>query len=360
MTCSGGKTSESERDAGLGVSPPDHSRQCNSKDQGQAVSDTALRKGIGMIRRSPRSGEVAMYYDQVSAIYDRKDEEPMWRITAAITWPWILQSLPARGSRVLDAGGGTGKWAIPLAQEGYSVTIVDVSQGMLDQATRKVKQLALNSLVECRRADFTEIPYPDESFEVVLCDGDALGLTPRPQKALKEFRRVLVRGGTLLLGVSNALNLLIVKSRGKESMAAVSDFLDSFLHREPPANDIGNQEEVTNRFPRCGPNFRTFTPFQMKEMIRNAGLSLVSIFPRVVLVDFLDYKVLEEAGHDQSMFDELVRLERKAMRVRGSEALGGHLLITARKPYCDQSQAWACDGTGRPSPLTDWGRSIPR
>jgi ubiquinone/menaquinone biosynthesis C-methylase UbiE len=48
---------------------------------------------------------------------------------------WLRRCLPREKSAVvLDAGGGAGKWAIPIGELGYQVIIVDISKGMLDIA----------------------------------------------------------------------------------------------------------------------------------------------------------------------------------------------------------------------------------
>src|SRR2546430_15107286 len=49
----------------------------------------------------------------------------------------ILASLPGRPTRVLDAGGGTGAFAIPLAALGHDVTVLDRSTEWLGVAERR-------------------------------------------------------------------------------------------------------------------------------------------------------------------------------------------------------------------------------
>ncbi len=43
-----------------------------------------------------------------------------------------------RDGVILDAGGGTGFWAIQLAEMGYRVVLTDISPGMLDKARARV------------------------------------------------------------------------------------------------------------------------------------------------------------------------------------------------------------------------------
>ena len=70
------------------------------------------------------------------AIYDG---DPYWKIYREITWKHMKPYLPRRsGAKVLDAGGGTGVWAVKLARSGFQVTLADTSQGMLESARKKI------------------------------------------------------------------------------------------------------------------------------------------------------------------------------------------------------------------------------
>jgi ubiquinone/menaquinone biosynthesis C-methylase UbiE len=104
------------------------------------------------------------------------------------------------GERVLDVGCGTGIVA-RLASEQVgstgSVTGVDVNPGMVAVARSTTPA---NRSIKWREASAEDMPLPDESFDVVLCQlslqfmADRLG-------ALQEMRRVLVPGGRLILNL---------------------------------------------------------------------------------------------------------------------------------------------------------------
>lgn len=63
--------------------------------------------------------------------------------------------------RLLDAGGGTGRFACPLTEAGKTVTILDQSRGMLAQARAK----GLRALV---MGDACRMPFRDGAFEGTL------------------------------------------------------------------------------------------------------------------------------------------------------------------------------------------------
>jgi len=71
---------------------------------------------------------VKAYFDRLAESYERS---PPWdelteRIYDELTWRYIEPYLP-RDGLVLDAGGRTGKWAIPIAQRGLQVVLLDIS-----------------------------------------------------------------------------------------------------------------------------------------------------------------------------------------------------------------------------------------
>lgn len=105
----------------------------------------------------------------------------------------------APGDRVLDCPCGFGRHAQALAEHGYHVTGVDRSPDLLAEAQRR--RAAGAAFPAYQRGDYRELPFPDRSFDAVLCLWSSLGYLDRAgdQTVLSEFRRVLRPGGTLVL-----------------------------------------------------------------------------------------------------------------------------------------------------------------
>lgn len=104
------------------------------------------------------------------------------------------------GERVLDVACGTGVVARLASQQvdaTGSVAGLDVNPGMLAVARSATPP---DMPIEWHEASAEAMPLPDASFDVVLCQ---MGLQFMPNKhaALREMRRVLVRGGRLILNV---------------------------------------------------------------------------------------------------------------------------------------------------------------
>src|SRR5699024_1928801 len=98
--------------------------------------------------------------------------------------------------KVLDISCGTGLVTFSVAeivQPGGSVTGVDLSEGMIEEARAENEQNGMSN-VSFRRMDAEALDLPDQSFDVVIC---SLGLMyfPYPGKAIKEMFRVLKPSG---------------------------------------------------------------------------------------------------------------------------------------------------------------------
>jgi ubiquinone/menaquinone biosynthesis C-methylase UbiE len=105
------------------------------------------------------------------------------------------------GDRLLDAACGTGivtRVAVQRYGDLRHVVGVDLNAGMLDVA--RAHTPASRVPIEWRHGDVCALPFPDGSFEVVLCQ-QGLQFVPDPGAALREMSRVLVPRGRLAFTV---------------------------------------------------------------------------------------------------------------------------------------------------------------
>jgi ubiquinone/menaquinone biosynthesis C-methylase UbiE len=131
-------------------------------------------------------------------LYERETVHTLGRPLAELMFEYV--SLHA-GDRVLDAACGTGIVTRVAAQRcGHLAHImgVDLNPGMLDVARALTPTTGVP--VTWRQGDLCALPFPDGSFDVVLCQ-QGLQFVPDPVAALREMRRVLVPGGRLALTV---------------------------------------------------------------------------------------------------------------------------------------------------------------
>ena len=103
------------------------------------------------------------------------------------------------GERVLDVACGTGVIACQAAEHvgpTGSVTGIDIAPDMIEVA-RNIPPPA-GSHIEWHVGDATSLPFPDDSYDVVLCQMGLMFMEDRPA-ALGQMRRVLVPGGRLVV-----------------------------------------------------------------------------------------------------------------------------------------------------------------
>lgn len=100
-----------------------------------------------------------------------------------------------KGMKILDVGCGAGYFEAILSPFGCSVTGVDLTPEMITQGTALLKRHNIDA--ELLVMDAENLGFPDESFDAVISRNLTWNL-PRPDKAYKEWHRVLKPGGVLL------------------------------------------------------------------------------------------------------------------------------------------------------------------
>jgi SAM-dependent methyltransferase len=120
--------------------------------------------------------------------------------TQSVPWQIWLQGLVAipDGGDVLEVGCGTGLlWSIgwTSSESDFSLTLTDLSAGMVAETTPLVQRTI--GVVHGLAVDAQALPFADNSFDVVIAN-QMLYHVPDPSQALREFARVLRRGGVLM------------------------------------------------------------------------------------------------------------------------------------------------------------------
>lgn len=107
------------------------------------------------------------------------------------------------GASVLDLACGYGRIAIPLAQKGFQVTGLDLSETLLGQA--RVAAQEMGTTLNWHRGDMREIPWR-ESFDAVINVFSSFGFfssEAENQQVLEGVNRALKPGGRFLIDVMN-------------------------------------------------------------------------------------------------------------------------------------------------------------
>jgi S-adenosylmethionine-dependent methyltransferase len=138
---------------------------------------------------------VENYYDQnAQEEWNRLERH---KIEFQVTMRALSEFLPAAPAKVIDIGGGPGRYAISLAQLGYPVTLVDLSNSSLELAKQKAVEagVELDGFIHANVLDLSS--FPDADFDSALLLGPLYHLHKLEERrtALEQTCRLLKPGG---------------------------------------------------------------------------------------------------------------------------------------------------------------------
>jgi SAM-dependent methyltransferase len=132
---------------------------------------------------------------------------------AGVANPFSLGRL-APGERMLDLGSGAGTDSLVAAQmvgEHGRVTGIDMTTPMLAKARAAAAEMGMTN-VEFVEGEAEQLPFPDESFDVVISNG-VIDLIPDKDAVFSELHRVLVPGGRMQIADVTIQNPVSVEGR---------------------------------------------------------------------------------------------------------------------------------------------------
>jgi S-adenosylmethionine-dependent methyltransferase len=170
--------------------------------------------------------------------------------------------------RVLDVGGGSGMFAVPLAQLGHDVTVVDPSADALATLHRRADTAGVALRVHGLQGDGDRMhavldgsqatgdgPVPVESrFDLVLCHS-VLEVVDDPVSTLREMADVLRPGGQLSIATANRAGAVLARAVSGHPVEA-----RALLDDTDPAPG------------RARPVRRRFSPPELLDLVTGAGL----------------------------------------------------------------------------------------
>ena len=148
-----------------------------------------------------------MSRDKVERYYDTFDEwarleTPEGRLEFARAMDLLTRYLKPQ-SRILDLGGGPGRYTIALARQGHRVTLADLSRVQLAAANDHIEEAGVAHQVEAvDHVDATDLSrYGEGAFDAVVAFGPFYHLAEEAdrQAAAREIARVLVNAGRVFV-----------------------------------------------------------------------------------------------------------------------------------------------------------------
>lgn len=158
-----------------------------------------------------------MAYETLASIYDSLMDDVDY-----VQWATYLheqlQKCGCPGNRLLDLGCGTGNITIPLAQNGYIITAVDLSSEMLLQAKEKaaaVQSTGVQLQIDWQQQDMTMLDLYDAEDNLLLFDGviatfDAFNYITEPealQFLLQDLADHMKENGVLIFDIQTPYKL---------------------------------------------------------------------------------------------------------------------------------------------------------
>ena len=212
----------------------------------------------------------------------------VWEVLSAVL---AEADADGRGLEVVDAGGGTGGFAVPLARAGHRVTVVDPSPDSLAALQRRAAEGELAGEVTGLQGDLSDLPglVPGGSVDLLLCHS-VLEVVDDPADALASVGRVLRPGGRLSLLVANRAAAVLARALAGHPDEAARVLTD-------PAGRWGPADGVRRRF----------EVDQLRALVEGADLVVEQVHGVRVVADLVPGPVLDT---DPGAAASLLALER--------------------------------------------------
>ena len=196
-------------------------------------------------------------------------------IRAGVVWTAVqdlLADTGGRPARIVDVGGGTGGFAVPLAQLGHRVEVIDPSPDALAALDRRAREAGVADRVTAQQGDLADLAtiVEADAVDLVLCHG-VLEVVDDPAAALATIASVLRPGGHLSLLVAQRHAAVVARAMAGHFQAA-RDLLDN---------------------PSAGRGGHRFAAEELEPLLATAGLSTVTIHGVRVFADLVPGSLLD-------------------------------------------------------------------
>lgn len=262
---------------------------------------------------------VKKYYDQnAQQEWERLEKHPIeFRLTS-----WMMEKHIRPGDRVLDIGGGPGRYAIHFAKLGCDVTLVDLSEGNIELAKLKAAEAGVS--IEACACDCLQLEKLNlGQYDHVLLMGPLYHLpqeadrTAAVQKALAHLKPGGLFYASFILLCSGLIRDLKVGGHIVEDM------------RNPATR--GLVEDIEANHPYTGGAFSTvcfFPPNQIRGVMESFGLKTEHLFGQEGILAPNEFQILER---DETEIDCWIDIAKRLLEVPELLTWSEHAMYIGRK-----------------------------
>ncbi|XVU27376.1 methyltransferase domain-containing protein [Actinoplanes sp. CA-054009] len=214
-------------------------------------------------------------------IASTRTARPLVTTRTAAVWAVLRRELERNAGReltVIDVGGGTGGFAVPLAEAGHTVTVVDASPDALAALTRRAADAGVADRVRAVQGDGDALAGLVEpaSADLVLCHA-VLEVVDDPASVVSAIAAALRPGGAVSLLVASKAAAILGRAINGHLGSAAAVAAD-------PEGRAGARDTLRRRF-----DVESATA-----LLRSAGLEPEETHGVRVLADLLPAAVVEE------------------------------------------------------------------
>jgi SAM-dependent methyltransferase len=260
---------------------------------------------------------VELYHDLTAWDFDRAhDEDPYYsKIYEPLARENLGRLLPSTPCRILDAGGGTGRWALWLAGLGHSVVLTDLSSAMLEVAQEKFSAVGCD--VEVLRSDICDMPaLADDQFDLSMAQGDPLSYCHDPSRALAELARVTRPGGHVLVSVDSRI-------RAVRGMAR--------LEWQHTAEILATGEMLSTNDQNIPFRLHAFTVGELRSLFDQTGLEFVRVVGIPAFFQLLPRETQERILTNADDLESYLDIERQFADDPGWAGAANHIQMVGAK-----------------------------
>jgi 2-polyprenyl-3-methyl-5-hydroxy-6-metoxy-1,4-benzoquinol methylase len=214
---------------------------------------------------------------------------------------------------VLDLGGGSGVFAVPLAELGHRVTVVDTSPDALATLQRRAAEVGVADLVTAVSGDVDVLPteVAGSAYDVVLCHG-LLEVVDDPAKTLSTVAGAVRPGGCASVLVAGRAATVLSRALGGH-----------------PADALRALREPTGRWSDTDSLLRRFDTAELSDLVRAAGLAVEAVHGVRVVADLVPGALVDTVpGAAEALRD----LELAAAAIAPYRDIATQLHVLARRP----------------------------